>query len=152
MCESGVKDREMIALHDCASSKAKMTKLDGSVNACIKSGDAAEEYFFEEGCFIAEWSNSTDDPYVSIARARVEPGKTTRWHLLRDTTERYVLLEGSGLVEVGDLPAQVVRVGDVVIIPPQTRQRITNSGAEDLVFLAVCSPRFTEAVYVDLEK
>ena len=129
-----------------------MTQLDGSVGACIKSGDTSEEYFFIEGCFITEWSNSADDPHVSIARARLEPGKTTRWHCLRDTTERYVLLEGSGVVEVGDLPEQAVQVGDVVIIPSQTRQRITNTGAEDLVFLAICSPRFTEAVYVDLEE
>lgn len=129
-----------------------MTQLDGSVNACIKSGDASDEYFFDEGCFITEWSNSSDDPHVSIARARLEPGKTTRWHFLRDTTERYVLLEGSGLVEVGDLPAQALQVGDVVIIPPQTRQRITNTGADDLVFLAICSPRFKETVYVDIEE
>jgi mannose-6-phosphate isomerase-like protein (cupin superfamily) len=129
-----------------------MTQLDGSVNTCIKSGDASDEYFFAEGCFITEWSNSSDDPHVSIARARLEPGKTTRWHLLHDTTERYVLLEGCGVVEVGDLPAEPVQVGDVVIIPAEARQRITNTGAEDLVFLAICSPRFTEAVYVDLEE
>ncbi len=41
--------------------------------------------------------------------------------------------------------------GDVVIIPPETRQRITNTGEDDLLFLAVCSPRFRAEAYLDLE-
>lgn len=128
-----------------------MTYPVSSIKACIKSHDAAQEYFFVEGCFITELSNSTDDPDVSIARARLEPGKTTRWHYLRGTGERYVIVEGIGLVEVDDLPAQQVGPGDVVVIPPQARQRISNLGISDLVFLAICSPRFTAAVYVDIE-
>ena len=54
-------------------------------------------------------------------------------------------------VEIGDLPPHRVTAGDVVIIPPQVRQRISNIGTDDLVFLAICSPRFTGAAYVDLE-
>ena len=61
---------------------------------------APAEYFFEEGCFIAERWNSTADTDVSVARVRVEPGVTTRWHRLRDATERYLILEGRGRVEV----------------------------------------------------
>ncbi len=121
------------------------------MRATVKPADDAAEYFFAEGCFITEWSNSADDPDVSIARARVEPGRTTRWHYLLETGERYVLLAGAGLVEVGDLPARAVAPGDVVVIPPGIRQRITNNGSEDLVFLAICSPRFTESAYVDDE-
>lgn len=117
----------------------------------IKTFDPAKEYFFAEGCFITELSNSADDPQVSIARARLEPGKTTRWHYLRDTAERYVLQEGNGLVEVGELPARQVAAGDVVVIPPGVRQRIYNTGSCDLVFLAICSPRFRQECYVDVE-
>jgi mannose-6-phosphate isomerase-like protein (cupin superfamily) len=77
---------------------------------------------------------------------------TTRWHRLRGTIERYVVLEGKGRVEVGDLPAQEVVPGDVVIIPADCRQRITNPGETDLVFLCVCTPRFVPEAYEDLEK
>lgn len=128
--------------------------MTGSVKAmtvAVKSADAAQEYFFDEGCFITELSNSGDDPAVSIARARLEPGKTTRWHYLRDTGERYVVLSGTGRAEIGELAPQGVAEGDVVVIPPGTRQRITNTGAEDLVFLAICSPRFTREAYVDID-
>ena len=121
------------------------------MKATIKVNAATPEYFFAEGCFITELSNSEDDPAISIARARLEPGRTTRWHYLRGTTERYVMVQGAGLVEVDELPAQHVSDGDVVIIPAGERQRISNTGKTDLVFLAICSPRFTQAAYVDLE-
>jgi len=65
--------------------------------------------------------------------------------------ERYVIIEGRGLVEVGDLPATEVGVGDAVLIPPECPQRITNTGSVDLVFLAICTPRFMSQAYEDIE-
>lgn len=109
------------------------------------------EYYFVEGCHINELSNTPDDAAVSIARARVAPGVATRWHRLHDTVERYVVLSGKGRVEVGDLPAEEIGPGAVVVIPPLCRQRITNIGGEDLVFLAICSPRFRPEAYEDVD-
>ena len=117
----------------------------------VLSHNPAHEYFFREGCFITELSNGEHDPAVSMARARVESGHTTAWHALLDTVERYLILEGHGLVEVGDLPPRPVGPGDVVLIPPGCRQRITNTGHGDLIFLAVCTPRFTPEAYIPLE-
>ena len=105
----------------------------------IKKCDLSQEYYFPEGCFITELSNSTNDPQVSIARARVESGKTTKWHYLQGVTERYVILEGVGRVEVGNLEPRDVSAGDVVVIPPEEHQRISNIGEDDLIFLAICS-------------
>ncbi len=109
------------------------------------------EVFIDEGCHILELSNDDSDPELSIARARVEPGVTTKWHRVLDTVERYVILDGQGCVEIGDYPPQDVQAGDVVLIPPSVRQRIANVGEGDLVFLAICSPRFTPEAYEDLE-
>lgn len=111
----------------------------------------SEEYYFEEGCFILELSNSAQDPQLSIARARVNAGMSTRLHRLKTLGERYVILSGVGIVEVGDLPAQTVSAGSVVIIPPLCAQKITNTGIEDLVFLALCTPRFEKQCYEDIE-
>jgi mannose-6-phosphate isomerase-like protein (cupin superfamily) len=110
-----------------------------------------DEYYFEEGCFILELSNSEADPECSIARARVEPGKTTRWHRLTGITERYVILEGQGLAELDRTDTINVGPGDVVFIRPGQEQRITNTGAGDLVFLAICTPRFIPEAYEDTE-
>jgi mannose-6-phosphate isomerase-like protein (cupin superfamily) len=121
------------------------------MKAVIKKQNLRDEFYTPELCFITELSNSSDDLDVSIARARVEPGITTRWHYLKETTERYYILEGNGGVEVGELEPQNVTAGDIVLIPPMCRQRITNIGATDLVFLAICSPKFSNEKYEDLE-
>ena len=117
----------------------------------VKYFDAAAEYFTPELCHINELANTADDPAASIARARVAPGVTTRWHRLAETAERYVILEGRGKVEIGDVRPHDVGPGDVVLIPPLCRQRITNIGAGDLVFLAICTPRIKVDAYEDLE-
>jgi mannose-6-phosphate isomerase-like protein (cupin superfamily) len=109
------------------------------------------EFHTPEGCFINELSNADADPEASIARARVPPGITTRWHRLNGTTERYVLVSGAGRMEVGNLPPQDIGPGDVVLIPPGCRQRITSVGDEDLVFLAVCTPRYRSEAYEDVD-
>jgi mannose-6-phosphate isomerase-like protein (cupin superfamily) len=92
----------------------------------IKHADLGAESHTSEQCHILELSNTPDDPDVSIARARVMPGMTTRWHRLIATAERYVILEGRGRVEVGALAPQEVGPGDVVLIPASCRQRITS--------------------------
>jgi len=110
-----------------------------------------DEYLFEpEGCYITELSNSEVDPDCSIAQARVEPGITTSWHRLRKTTERYCILSGVGVVELGEAERKKVGAGDVVLISPMQQQRITNTGTEDLVFLAICTPRFETHNYEQL--
>lgn len=106
----------------------------------IKS-DELSEYYFKEGCHILEILNSAEDPALSIARARVTAGVTTRLHALKGITERYYITSGSGVVTVGDKIEAVSR-GDVVIIPPDIPQQIFNSSDEDLIFLALCTPRF----------
>ena len=117
----------------------------------IRSFDPGAEYYTPEECCIIELSNAPDDPEVSIARARVASGVTTRWHRLAATTERYVIIEGRGRVEVGSAPAQDVGIGDVVLIPPSCPQRITNTGPGDRIFLAICTPRFKQDAYEDID-
>lgn len=112
----------------------------------------AVEFETDERCSIVELSNTSDDPDVSIARARVMPGVTTAWHKLEGVVERYVIISGRGRVEVGELEPLDVVEGDVVLIPSGVRQRIMNTSAADLIFLAICNPRFTSESYVNLEK
>ncbi len=106
-----------------------------------------QEYFFEEGCYILERLNDPADPGASIARARVPQGGATRRHWLAGTTERYLVVAGHGEVHIGDAAPVTVSPGDAVLIPADTPQRITNTGSEDLVFLAICTPRFLPANY-----
>lgn len=121
------------------------------MNETIRRINLSTEFYTPEGCYIIELSNTPDDADASIARARVAPGVTTRWHRLRGTAERYCIVSGRARVEVGKLPPQELDAGDVVLIPPMCRQRITNLGTEELIFLAICTPRFSNHAYEDIE-
>jgi len=111
-----------------------------------RPSSASAEYLTPEGCYILESWNVPEDPATSIARARVEPGVTTQLHRLRDTIERYLIIEGEGRAVVGGRPHDV-RPGDVVVIPAGVSQQITNTGARDLIFYCVCTPRFVPECY-----
>ena len=113
--------------------------------------DPAQEFYTAERCHILELSNSADDEALSIARARVEPGITTAFHKVIDTAERYVILAGQGRVDLEGQEPESVGIGDVVLIPPGVEQRITNTGDTDLVFLALCTPRFQQDRYFSTE-
>ena len=122
------------------------------MRAEIKAQDDALEYATDERCHILEVANDAGDESVSIARARVEAGVTTAWHKLEGISERYIIVSGRGRVEIGDLEAVDVGPGDVVRIPADCRQRITNTGPHDLVFYAVCAPPFRQQAYINLER
>jgi mannose-6-phosphate isomerase-like protein (cupin superfamily) len=108
---------------------------------------AKPEFSTAERCFITETYNLPESAALSIARARVEPGVTTAWHTVENTFERYIIAEGTARVEVGELSPENVVPGDVVMIPPGIRQRISNTGETDLVFFCVCTPRFKRENY-----
>lgn len=104
----------------------------------------------EERCRIEERLNDPAAPEVSLARAIVASGVTTRLHALDGITERYIVIRGEGLVEVDGRSWRVVP-GDRVTIAPGLAQRITNTGARPLEFDCICTPRFVPDAYRDLD-
>ena len=114
------------------------------------AGKAKPEVWTSERCFISEIVNDERWPEFSLARCRVEPGVTTELHAL-SVHEVYVIEHGCGLMYVGDEPPFPVAAGDTVTISQQTPQRIANTGNDDLVFLCLCTPRFSSDCYTSLE-
>jgi mannose-6-phosphate isomerase-like protein (cupin superfamily) len=106
------------------------------------------EYLTPERCYIAE---NFSDKDVSIARATVKPGITTKAHHLEKIQEIYIITAGEGKVTFSGLESTNVSVGDVIVIPAGASQKIANTGKNDLVFYCVCTPRFTEDCYFDDE-
>jgi mannose-6-phosphate isomerase-like protein (cupin superfamily) len=104
------------------------------------------ELFTDEGCFITELYNLDGDAAVSVARARVQPGMRTALHTVA-FIERYVIEAGQGLVTLGEAPPFAVGPGDIVRIPAGVPQRIENTSTADLVFLCICTPRFSPEGY-----
>ena len=118
----------------------------------IIKGNSKIEYETTERCLITEISNDPNDADVSISLAKVKPKTTTAWHKLTKTNERYIIISGEGKMEIGGIIIKNVSTGDIVRIPADIPQRITNISEVDLIFYCVCSPRFMESCYVALEK
>ena len=109
--------------------------------------DERAEYPTAENVRILECWNRADDPLVSIARARLAAGESSEVHWLDGVDERFVILAGRGVLEAAGLAGQALAAGDVAFVPAGARQRLHNPGPGDLVFLCVCTPRFTSECY-----
>jgi len=77
----------------------------------------------------------------TLAEARLPPGSSTIPHYHVKTEEIYYLLEGEGLMRVGD-ETRRVSAGDAIAIPPGQIHQITNTGGETLKFLCCCAPGY----------
>ncbi len=117
----------------------------------IAKQNKTTEFYTPEGLFILESWNTDSDPGLSIARSRVTPGSTTRWHVLDGIDERYLVISGAGLIEIGDNSPKQLCAGDVAFIPRGVRQRISNTTEADLIFYCVCTPRFVQTAYRDVD-
>lgn len=114
------------------------------------NNDLAGEFYFEEGCFITELSNTEEDPALSISRTRIPVGTTTKRHRLNGIVERYIVERGVGEIEIGDVRTRVT-AGDIVVIPAGESQRLRNQGETDMHLLTLCTPRFEFEAYENLE-
>jgi len=119
--------------------------------ACIVKATAKGEFWTDERCYITELSNTERSPASSLAIARVEAGVTTQLHSLTGITETYIVIAGSGNMEVSG-EAFEIGAGDQVVVPAGASQRITAAGTTELRFYCMCTPRFIPASYVNLEK
>lgn len=78
----------------------------------------------------------------SLAEAIVHPGKTTTRHCHHQSEELYFILQGEGLMTLGD-EQFVVKPQDTVCIPPGTAHCIRNTGDKPLHILCSCSPPYS---------
>jgi mannose-6-phosphate isomerase-like protein (cupin superfamily) len=78
----------------------------------------------------------------SLAHATVKPGRMSFPHRLR-ASEVYYILEGHGLMHIGDETADV-RAGQAVYIPPGMVQFIENNGPSALKFLCIVDPAWRQ--------
>ncbi len=100
--------------------------------AGFKAGDAS---------FLKELLHPAKEPLAigySLARAEVAAGARTLPHRL-ESAEVYCIVEGRGLMHVGDEQAEVA-AGDAIYIPPGAVQFIENTGAGRLSFLCIVDP------------
>lgn len=79
----------------------------------------------------------------SLAEATLAPGQATDRHHHARTEEIYVVLTGSGEMEV-EGERRCVVPGDAILIPAGARHRIRSDGATELRFLCCCAPPYAD--------
>lgn len=118
----------------------------------VKKLNSCSEFTANDGCRIRELLHPVKDgvelPF-SLAIARVEAGKSTYKHRLKQT-EIYYILNGTGRMYI-DTETRDVEQGDVIAIPAQSIQFIENTGSETLEFAAIVSPPWNEADDIRLD-
>jgi mannose-6-phosphate isomerase-like protein (cupin superfamily) len=86
---------------------------------------------------------------LTVTWVDVPPGAEQRAHSHADSEQIYVIVRGTGRMEVaGD--AEAVSEGDLVFIPPAAEHGIVNDGSETLVYISAASPPVSmEELYGD---
>ena len=87
--------------------------------------------------------NETDDLIrYSIAHCTINPGKSSRPHTMK-TSEMYYIMQGNGIMHVGEQQKQV-KQNDVIFIPPMSKQFLENNGDTQLVVLCIVDPAWKQ--------
>lgn len=110
----------------------------------IKTLDDSAGFRAGDGSFLKELLHPGREGLslrYSLAHAEVGPGRATRPHKLTGS-EVYYILEGRGVMHVGDERAEVA-AGQAVYIPPGGVQFIENAGPTRLAFLCLVDPAWT---------
>ncbi len=108
-----------------------------------RSRDQTEPFVTADGSTIRVLLDARDGAEnQSLAEAWLEPGQATQRHYHARSEELYVLLDGSGEMEIDGERARV-DPGDAVLIPPGARHQITASADGPLRFLCCCAPPYS---------
>jgi mannose-6-phosphate isomerase-like protein (cupin superfamily) len=77
----------------------------------------------------------------SLAEEVLPPGRSVTPHHHLETEEIYYILEGSGLMTVGE-ESKEVSAGDAVYVPRGLTHSLSNTGPEEITLLLICGPAF----------
>ena len=110
----------------------------------IVDREEVKAYRTKDGSLVREIVHPDRLPvrHVSLAEARLESGAATALHYHEEGEEVYYVIAGRGTLIIAGEEADI-GPGQAVLIPPRSRHRILNAGADDLVFLCLSSPPYS---------
>ena len=106
----------------------------------IASRERAEPFTTLDGSTIRELLAT---PNQSLAEATLAAGQATQRHYHAETEEIYVVLTGSGQMEV-DGDRSRVGPGDAILIPPGAWHQLRADESDELRILCCCAPPYRD--------
>lgn len=79
---------------------------------------------------------------LSFARAVIAPGSATLLHMHTTSEEIYHVVQGAGMMTLGDEQFPIA-AGDTVCISPQLSHRVENTGGVPLIIYCCCAPPYS---------
>ncbi len=111
----------------------------------VRSYDEIEPFVTLDGSQIREWAGRVSAPAQnqSLAEATIPVGGATTEHLHLTTEELYLVSAGRGLL-ILDGEERVIEQGDCALIPPGSRHKVFNVGADPLRIVCACAPAYSD--------
>jgi len=111
----------------------------------VKKIEEIDAFTGQEGTQIRQiFSPDETDELIrySIAHCTINPGKSSNPHTMK-TSELYYIIQGNGVMHVGEEQKQVKR-NDVIFVPPMSKQFLENNGDTQLVALCIVDPAWRQ--------
>ena len=105
----------------------------------IASRDRLEPFTTKDGSEIREYLHTDEQ---SLAEATLQPGQSTQRHYHSRSEEIYLVVEGSGRMEL-EGEERDVAAGDAILIPPGAWHEIRAAGNTPLRILCCCAPPYS---------
>lgn len=99
----------------------------------------ATPFVTKDGSTIREYLHTERQ---SLAEASLAPGQSTRRHYHAASEEIYLIVEGSGELEI-DGETREVHPGDAILIPPASWHELT-AGDDGTRLLCCCVPAYAD--------
>jgi mannose-6-phosphate isomerase-like protein (cupin superfamily) len=123
--------------------EAPPSRLPGVMH--VRSYSQIEPFVTLDGSEIREWAGRAAAPAQnqSLAEATIPVGGATAEHYHRLSEELYLVSSGRGRLVI-DGEERIISAGDCALIPPGTRHKVFNVGAEPLRLVCACSPAYSD--------
>ena len=82
--------------------------------------------------------NTLNGIRFSLSHSSLESGKKSKLHKIK-SAEIYFILDGEGNLQIDDEVFKISK-NEAVYIPPHSKQRIENTGKNELKFLCIVDP------------
>jgi mannose-6-phosphate isomerase-like protein (cupin superfamily) len=107
----------------------------------IHGDDCLYQIFFENDEMWDSKKPESMRAFMNFSMIELKPGATNKMHTHEDCEQVYFILEGGGLIQVGD-ESQKVKKGDAIFLPAQIPHEFTNNTEKTSIILMIGSSTY----------